>query len=65
MTFVVRAGAGAASLAPSATAAIREIDPSQPVADVIPMDAVVARTTARPLLSAVLGSRNRDRSSSS
>jgi hypothetical protein len=33
MTFVVRAGA--ASLAPSAIAAIREIDPSQPVADVI------------------------------
>jgi putative ABC transport system permease protein len=54
MTFVVRAGA--ASLAPSAIAAIREIDPSQPVADVIPMDAVVARTTARPRLSAVLGS---------
>lgn len=56
MTFVVRGGAAAASLAPPATAAIREIDPSQPVADLVPMDAIVARTTARPRLSAVLGS---------
>jgi putative ABC transport system permease protein len=56
MTFVVRTGPAAAMLAPAAIAAIHEMDPSQPIAELLPMDDVVARTMARPRLSAVLGS---------
>ena len=56
MTFVVRTSTAAATLAPAAIAAIHEIDPSLPIAELLPMDDVVARTMARPRLSAVLGS---------
>jgi putative ABC transport system permease protein len=54
MTFVVRA-ANAQALAGPAAAAVREIDPSQPVADVRPLASVVADATAKPRLGAVLG----------
>jgi len=54
MTFVVRA-ANAQALAGPAVAAVREIDPSQPVADVRPLASVVADATAKPRLGAVLG----------
>ena len=56
MTFVVRTRSAAATLAPAALAAIHEIDPSQPAAEVLPMDDVIGRTMARQRLSAVLGS---------
>jgi len=54
MTFVLRAP-NAAALAAAVTGAVHEIDPSQPVADVRPLSAVVSGTMARPRLGAMLG----------
>jgi putative ABC transport system permease protein len=48
MTFVVRAKVPPMSLANSVAAAVHELDPELPLADVQPMDDVVAFTLARP-----------------
>jgi putative ABC transport system permease protein len=40
----------------AAAAAIHEIDPAQPVAEMAPLEAVVSQTMAKPRLGAVLGS---------
>ncbi len=48
MTFVVRTGGDPRSLATGVAAAVHELDPELPVADVRPMDDVVASTIARP-----------------
>ena len=52
MTFVVR---GDGDLAAAAAAAIHEIDPAQPVAEVAPLSTIVSRTMAKPRLGAALG----------
>jgi putative ABC transport system permease protein len=48
MTFVVRANVSPGSLTTGVVAAVHELDPELPVADVQPMDDVVAFTMARP-----------------
>jgi ABC-type antimicrobial peptide transport system permease subunit len=48
MTFVVRTNGNPQSLATGVAAAVHELDPELPVADVLPMDDVVAFTIARP-----------------
>lgn len=48
MTFVVRTTGEPLSLATGVAAAVHELDPELPVADVRPMDDVVASTIARP-----------------
>jgi putative ABC transport system permease protein len=48
MTFVVRTSAAPRALATGVAAAVHEFDPELPVADVRPMDDVVAFTIARP-----------------
>ena len=48
MTFVVRTGLEPTSLTSSVAAAVREVDPNLPLADVAAMDDVVAATLARP-----------------
>jgi len=48
MTFVIRTNGNPQSLATGAVAAVHELDPELPVADVQPMDDVVAFTVARP-----------------
>jgi len=48
MTFVVRTTGNPRSLATGVAAAVHELDPELPVADVLPMDDVVAITIARP-----------------
>jgi putative ABC transport system permease protein len=48
MTFVVRTSVNPQSLATGIAAAVRELDPELPLADVQPMDDVVAFTMARP-----------------
>ena len=48
MTFVVRTGLEPTSLTPSVAAAVREVDPNLPLADVASMDDVVDATLARP-----------------
>jgi putative ABC transport system permease protein len=48
MTFVVRTSGNPRSLATGVAAAVHELDPELPVADVQPMDDVVAMTIARP-----------------
>ncbi|HLG59633.1 MAG TPA: ABC transporter permease [Vicinamibacterales bacterium] len=48
MTFVIRTTLNPMSLAPGVTAAVHSLDPELPVADVQPMDDVVAFTIARP-----------------
>jgi putative ABC transport system permease protein len=50
MTLVVRSDGDPLALASAATAAIREIDPQQPVAEVRTMARVLANTVARPRL---------------
>lgn len=48
MSYVLRTAGDPAALAPAAIAAIRELDGNQPISDVRPLDAVVARSIARP-----------------
>ncbi len=48
MTFVIRTNSDPQSLATGVVAAVHELDPELPVADVQPMDDVVAFTVARP-----------------
>ena len=48
MTFVVRTTGNPRSLATGVAAAVHELDPELPVADVLPMGDVVAFTIARP-----------------
>jgi putative ABC transport system permease protein len=48
MTFVVRTSLEPTSLTSSIAAAVREVDPNLPLADVASMDDVVDRTLARP-----------------
>jgi len=48
MTFVIRTNSNPQSLATGVVAAVHELDPELPVADVQPMDDVVAFTVARP-----------------
>ena len=48
MTFVVRTTGNPRSLATGVAAAVHELDPEMPVADVLPMGDVVAFTIARP-----------------
>ena len=48
MTFVVRGNVSPQSLATGVRAAVHELDPELPLADVQPMDDVVAFTIARP-----------------
>ena len=56
MTFVVRTAGDPAALGLSVAAAVREVDPRQPVSDIRPLDAVVARSLTRPrVASAALG----------
>lgn len=56
LTFVVRASGDPSSLGPLVRAAVREVDPNQPVSDVQPFEAVVTRSLTRPrVASAALG----------
>ena len=56
MTFVVRTAGDPATLGPSVAAAVREVDPRQPVSDIRPLEDVVARSLTRPrVASAALG----------
>jgi putative ABC transport system permease protein len=48
MTFVVRTSLDPTSLTSSVAAAVREVDPNLPLADVAAMDDVVDKTLARP-----------------
>ncbi len=48
MTFAIRSGVDPQSLIPSVTAAVREIDPALPLADVATMEEVIDATLARP-----------------
>jgi putative ABC transport system permease protein len=48
LTFVVRTNGNPMSLATGVAAAVHELDPELPVADVRPLDEVVAFTIARP-----------------
>ncbi len=48
MTLVVRTGVEPASLTSSVAAAVHDVDPARPLADVASMDEVVAATLARP-----------------
>jgi putative ABC transport system permease protein len=50
MTLLVRSVGDPLTLASATTAAIREIDPNQPVAEVQAMDRLLANTVARPRL---------------
>jgi putative ABC transport system permease protein len=50
MTLALRTTGDPLALAPAAAAAVREIDPNQPVAEVRTMEQVVAGTVARPRL---------------
>src|SRR5690606_1080618 len=56
LTFVLRTSGDPAALGAATAAAIREIDPNQPVSDIRPLDAVLARSMTRPrVASAALG----------
>ncbi|MGD9902706.1 MAG: ABC transporter permease [Vicinamibacterales bacterium] len=57
LTFVVRTAAGEPdALGRAVAAAIRDVDPNQPVSDIRPLDEVVARSLIRPrVASAALG----------
>ncbi len=57
LTFVVRAAGGdAAALGRAVEAAVRAVDPNQPVSDIRPLDAVVSESLLRPrVASAALG----------
>lgn len=56
LTFVVRTSGDPAVMGPSFAAAVREVDPNQPVSDIRPLDAVVAKSLTRPrVASAALG----------
>ncbi|MDQ3605364.1 MAG: ABC transporter permease [Gemmatimonadota bacterium] len=48
MSVVVRSGGEPLALASAATAAVREIDPNQPVAEIRSMEQVVSNVVARP-----------------
>jgi putative ABC transport system permease protein len=48
LTFVLRTSGDPAALGLSVAAAVREIDPSQPVSDIQPLDDVRARSMIRP-----------------
>ena len=50
MTLLVRAAGEPLALSSAAAAAVREIDPNQPVAEIRTMEQVVANTVARPRL---------------
>jgi putative ABC transport system permease protein len=50
MTLLVRAAGDPLALSAAAAAAVREIDPNQPVAEIRTMEQVVANTVARPQL---------------
>lgn len=57
LTFVLRSPGDPAALGLSVAAAVREIDPAQPVSDIQPLDDVRARSMIRPrMASAALGS---------
>ena len=57
LTFVLRTAGDPASLGRAVEAAVREVDPMQPVSDVRPLTAVVSRSLVRPrVASAALGS---------
>ncbi len=56
LTFVVRTAGEPASLGRAVEAAVRDVDPTQPVSDVRPLTAVVSRSLLRPrVASAALG----------
>ena len=56
LTFVVRTAGEPAALGRLVEAAVREVDPEQPVSDIRPFDEVVARSLTRPrVASAALG----------
>ena len=56
LTFVVRTAGDPASLGRAVEAAVRDVDPNQPVSDVRPLTAVVSRSLLRPrVASAALG----------
>jgi putative ABC transport system permease protein len=56
LTFVMRTAGDPAALGLSAAAAIRDVDPNQPVSDVQPLDDVLSRSMTRPrVASAALG----------
>ena len=56
MTFVIRTAGDPAALGPALAAAVRDVDPQQPVSDIRPLDTVVARSLTRPrVASAALG----------
>jgi putative ABC transport system permease protein len=56
MTFVIRTAGDPAALGPALSAAVRAVDPQQPVSDIRPLDTVVARSLTRPrVASAALG----------
>jgi putative ABC transport system permease protein len=48
MSYVLRTASDPAALAPSAVAALRELDPNQPIANVRPLADVVSRSLSRP-----------------
>lgn len=48
MSYVVRTAGDPTGVATAAMAAIRDLDPNQPIADVRPLDEIVARSLARP-----------------
>jgi putative ABC transport system permease protein len=50
MTLLVRAAGDPMALSTAAAAAVREIDPDQPVAEIRTMEEVVSNTVARPRL---------------
>jgi putative ABC transport system permease protein len=54
MVFVLRTPLDPVVLADSARRVIRDLDPAQPVADVIPMDQIIGETYARQRFSATL-----------
>ncbi len=56
MTFVIRTAGDPAALGPALSAAVRAVDPQQPVSDIRPLETVVARSLTRPrVASAALG----------
>lgn len=48
MSYVIRTAGDPAGIAPAAVAAVRELDPNQPIANVRPLTEVVARSLSRP-----------------
>jgi putative ABC transport system permease protein len=54
MTFAVRTAGDPAAMAPAMRAALRQVDPDQPIETLATMQELVARTTAEPLFQARL-----------